>query len=142
MCVGLCVDLLSTFLFRKGNRILVVREDTDQDLRRPIENVSIFPSKIKLCLFTRKLYVIIPLPEGCGRTNPGSRKGAPVVRPAGFSSVTPYVHRQVTRFTRSFNASFDSSSLACSSLDTKRDVLLMLINDTRKTSKKKKLSCT
>lgn len=59
-----------------------------------------------------------PFPEGWGRTKPGSRKGAPVVRPAGFSSVTPYVVRQVTRFTRSLSASFDSSSLACSNLDT------------------------
>lgn len=59
-----------------------------------------------------------PLAEGCGSTKPGSRKGAPVVSPAGFSSVTPYVVRQVTRLTRSFKASLDSSSLVCSSLDT------------------------
>lgn len=62
----------------------------------------------------------IPFQEGCGRTKPGRRKGAPVVRPAGFSSVTPYVVRQVTRLTRSFSASFDSSSLACSSLHPER----------------------
>lgn len=62
-----------------------------------------------------------PFPEGWGRTKPGSRKGAPVVRPAGFISVTPYVVRQVTRLTRSFSASFDSSSLACSNLDTHKN---------------------
>lgn len=54
--------------------------------------------------------------EGWGTTKPGSRNGAPVVRPAGLSSHTPYVVREVTRFTRSFSASLDSSSLACSSL--------------------------
>lgn len=59
-----------------------------------------------------------PLAEGWGSTKPGSRKGAPVVSPAGFSSVTPYVVRHVTKLTRSFNASLDSSSLVCSSLDT------------------------
>lgn len=62
-----------------------------------------------------------PFPEGWGRTKPGSKKGAPVVRPAGFSSVTPYVVRQVTRLTRSFSASFGSLSLVCSSLDTDRE---------------------
>ena len=61
----------------------------------------------------------LPFPEGNGRTKPGRRKGAPVVSPAGLSSVTPYVVRQVTRLTRSFSASFDSSSLACSSLRNK-----------------------
>lgn len=57
-----------------------------------------------------------PFPEGWGTTKPGSRKGAPVVRQAVFRSLTPYVVRAVTRFTRSFRASLDSSSLACSNL--------------------------
>lgn len=76
--------------------------------------------KIKCCSDT-SFIINPPLPEGWGRTKPGRRKGAPVVRPAGFSSITPYVVRQVTRFTRSFSASFDSSSLVCSSLNTKTE---------------------
>lgn len=57
-----------------------------------------------------------PLPEGWGTANPGNKNGAPVVIPAGFSSLTPYVVREVIRLTRSFKASLDSASFACSNL--------------------------
>lgn len=39
-----------------------------------------------------------------------------MVIPAGFSSLTPYVVREVIRLTRSFKASLDSASFACSNL--------------------------
>lgn len=55
----------------------------------------------------------IPLPAGWGTANP-VLKGVPVVIPAGFSSLTPYVVREVIRLTRSFKASLDSASFACS----------------------------
>lgn len=58
-----------------------------------------------------------PLPAGWGTANPGNKKGAPVVIPAGFSSLTPYVVREVIRLTRSFKASLDSASFACSNLE-------------------------
>lgn len=57
-----------------------------------------------------------PLPAGCGTANPGSRKGTPVVTPAGFNSLTPYVVKEVIKLTKSFKASLDSASFACSNL--------------------------
>lgn len=57
-----------------------------------------------------------PLPTGCGTANPGSRKGTPVVTPAGFNSLTPYVVKEVIKLTKSFKASLDSASFACSNL--------------------------
>lgn len=61
----------------------------------------------------------VPLPAGCGTANPGSKKGAPVVTPAGFNSLTPYVVNEVIRLTKSFKASLDSASFACSNLQEK-----------------------